>query len=306
MQRSVGRDLHAEPRPRRRHDPVTGERDVADDDVERPPRLRDVPSAVLGRKPETVNTRAQDPPLHAPVPLQARMLLLLAGEDDLGAVDVKDPVRRLTRSVRDDDSIATAVAVRGEAARCDRDERDPRRGRVHAHVVRQVDRPVLVGEVDARLVNALRDEAALVVAPVPGVRDGPAPEALPGDKRAHDRVAANDLETDAIGLAEPEPDRGHARRAVADRREDLVDPRREDRAGLDLQALGDRERGGRPAQQRDHEGGREQAGHSPRVYSGAPASPAASRSSRRAVQRRRSRTSVATTPTTERPRAMAR
>ena len=145
-----------------------------------------------------------------------------------------------------------------------REAEHARRGRVHLHLVRQVDRPVLRGEMDARLVDALGDEAARVVAAVPGVPHRPAPQPLAGDERPHDvPVAVDDLEPHAVRLAQLELDRGDPRRAVARRREHLRDPRREDRARLDLQALRDRERGCRPAEQRDDEQGREEAGHGP-------------------------------------------
>ena len=152
--RRVRRDLDAEPGPRLRLDPVTGERDVPEHDVDGLPGVGQVPGAILGGELKPVDARPEHLPVDAAVPLDRRALLLPPRVDDPLPVHEQDPVRRLVRLVGDDDAVAAAVAVRRELARRHRDDRDLRRGRVDPHLVRQVDRPVLVGQVDARLVDA--------------------------------------------------------------------------------------------------------------------------------------------------------
>jgi hypothetical protein len=66
---------------------------------------------------------------------------------------------------------------------------------------------------------------------------------------------------DGVTLPEPEPDMRDVLAAVACRREQLVHLRAVDRALLELQALGDRERGRRPAEQAEDEQDREEARH---------------------------------------------
>ena len=77
---------------------------------------------------------------------------------------------------------------------------------------------MLVGQVDARLVDAFADELALVVAAVPGVGDDASAKPLAGDELADDStVRVDDVELDAVRLAQLEADPRVTRDAVADR-----------------------------------------------------------------------------------------
>ena len=121
------------------------------------------------------------------------------------------------------------------------------------------------GEVDARLVRALRQEVAGVVAAVPAHGEAAAGGRLPGHEGAHDRaLVVFDLHGDAVRPTEPEGDGGRAPRTPADRREDLErDLGARDRAVLELQPLGHGECSRGPAEQADDEHGREEPRHKP-------------------------------------------
>ncbi len=116
---------------------------------------------------------------------------------------------------------------------------------------------------DARPIDAFRDQPAVVVAPVPEVGDGrsplpPAPRELADDVS----VAVDDLEVDAVGASETEANRRSGGRAVAGGSERLVDDRGDDRVPRQLQLLGDGEGdGGRDEQRGDEKARRETGPH---------------------------------------------
>src|SRR5438552_5917543 len=76
-----------------------------------------------------------------------------------------------------------------------------------------------------------------------------------------------DPDREVLALAQPEVDARDVRRAAcaAGRREDLVDVRLVDRAALELDALGERERDRRRGHQRDDDRCREHAGQEPAI-----------------------------------------
>ena len=173
--RRVGEHADAETRAHLRLDHRARELDIAHAHAQ---RLRgpDVPGNVLRGDRDHVRAWRDDLAVDLPVPGDRPGRLLPAGEDEPLAVDEEHRMRPLRELVRDVDPVGVPVAVRRDRerhlARAGCGEADhARRRRVHLHLVRQVDRPVLREEMDARLVDALADEAARVVATVPGVGD---------------------------------------------------------------------------------------------------------------------------------------
>src|SRR6185503_5721140 len=139
-------------------------------------------------------------------------------------------LRPLVDAVADLRAVEAAVAIRRDDEWPGREGRDVRGRRVDADQVRHHDRPPLAVEVDAWLVGPFVDDPAGTVPPVPGVGDeASALRAVAGELAHHVAARVDDLDADAIGLAEPEADLGRRRLAVAGRREDLRDGRADDR-----------------------------------------------------------------------------
>ena len=142
----------------------------------------------------------------------------------------------------------------------DRDQLRLGRRHVDLDRVREHDRAALPAEVDARPVLALGHDAAGVVAAIPaGLEQARRLGADPKQRADDVTLAVDDLQVDAVGLAQPKRDRRLCPLAVALGPDHPVDLRREDRAADELQALGDRERSGRAHEQGDDQRDREQA-----------------------------------------------
>ena len=185
------------------------------------------------------------------------------------AVDEQDRVRRLARScTRRSDPVAAAVAVRRDRPRRRRDAIETS-ARSCRPASRSAGRSSGAGRPGGRA--ACRRPARRSG---PGRRGRsrcsvtvPRRSRRPGTSVRTTRPAAvDDLEPDAVGLAQPELDRRDPRRQSHSARRPSAIRGAEDRARLDLQALGDRERGRRPAEQtRRRAGSRATGGTAPRL-----------------------------------------
>ena len=102
------------------------------------------------------------------------------------AVDEERAATGLVQAVGDENLIATPVAVRRDHTRAHADVLDHRWRHVDPDRVRQRDRLVLAAHVDPRLVLALRQDPARVVAAVPADHDRPLRIAPAPLDRPHD------------------------------------------------------------------------------------------------------------------------
>src|SRR3979490_1065993 len=98
-----------------------------------------------------------------------------------------------------------------------------RRFRVENHRAWDLDRPMLVTEVHPRLVCAVGQCAAVVIAAVELELDRATLECAAGDERPNLHAVVRDPDCEALGLTEPKVDLRDTSGALADRRKNMVD-----------------------------------------------------------------------------------
>jgi hypothetical protein len=174
---------------------------------------------------------------------------------DLLPVHAEERVRRLVEREADRDEVAPIVPVGREAERRHGERLHCRRLRVDGdRVPRHDERARSAAQREPRVVDAVRDEVAVVVEPVPrplvvACRDVPAARERPHGVA----VRVLELECDRVAAAETDPDELRRVRAAADRREGvLVDGERPDRAALELLLLRVDEGDGGGGEQDEH------------------------------------------------------
>ena len=235
---------HVDRAPGPRPDHVAAQLDVADLNLEGRGSRSRVPGRVDRPQPEPVDARLRRHPVPL-APLQ-RVRAERLHLDDLSPVRIEHRARRLARVEEDGEVVVDGISVgRDDLEACPR-ERDVRSLGVDRDRVRQQDRPVLAGEVDARPVDPVRDRRARVLTPVPSQLLRAWTHVMRRNEGSDDVVVAiNDRDRQIVGFAHAKVD-GHP--TPRSGRDDLAHPRREDRAALELQPLGDGEGRGRAAE----------------------------------------------------------
>ena len=250
----VERDAEALPRPRVQR--VIRDLQVTQRDRKRPGRLRAVAGSVLDAQTQHVVARAHARPVDVPRPGNRTWHDPQAPAGDASAVHGEQRACRLVRPVADENAIAAAVAVGREGVRTDGDRGDDRRREVEPERRRDQDRAVLTRQTHAQLVRAVGREPAGVGAAVPRLGH-PAAAPLAVDQRPHDvAVAVHDHRGHLVALAEAEAELDRLVRPA-----DLVEPRAEHRALLELEPLRHGERDRRSREQERDQQRRAQARH---------------------------------------------
>ena len=242
-------------------DAVAAERDVANSDRDRRRPGRPVPRLVEGEQLDRVDALPHGSSAHLPVPDDRLLRAWKPRQRAPLPVDEEHAAAVLAQPVADRELVAPPVAVGRDDAGAHRHVLDHRRRHVDPDRVRQRDRLVLAAHVDPRPVVALRQDSAGVVAAVPADHDRPLRIALPPLDRPHDLAAVDDRDVEPVGLAQLEGDPRRLLRAIADGREHGLHARAEDRALLQLQSLGERERRGGGREQGDHQHRRGDTSH---------------------------------------------
>ena len=228
-------------------------------------RGRPVAGRIEGQQLDRVDARPNGSSTHLPVPDDRLLRAWKPRQRAPLAVDEEHAAAVLAQPVADGQLVRAPVPVGRDDAGLHRHVLEHGRRHVDPDRVRQRDRLVLATDVDARPVLALRQDAARVVAAVPADHDRPLRIALPPLDRPHDLAAVDDCDVELVGVAELERDPRLVLGALADGREDRLHPRPEDRALLQLQSLGERERRSGGREQGDHQHRRGDTSHWRRI-----------------------------------------